>query len=157
MIERLILQLRRSDLWETVYFNNFLSAGFVGQKPIPIPEAYVPITLTTPIAAIYCSSFDPKASRWQRGCKVSQVTPIGANIGSGFGAVTQTKIVSLNVPTLLFFPLFTDEYALLLEFYPWFREVQVSVHQYIGEVTDTTTEALENIQTSLNTITQRMS
>ncbi|MFB2979582.1 hypothetical protein [Microseira sp. BLCC-F43] len=88
---------------------------------------------------------------------MSQVTPIGVAIGGVPGAVTNTRIISQDVPTLLAFSQYTDEYSLRLDFSPWYRNLQVVVYQYIGAVTDTTTESLKNIQTSLNVIAQRLS
>ncbi|HAJ59293.1 MAG TPA: hypothetical protein DCP31_08515, partial [Cyanobacteria bacterium UBA8543] len=117
---------------------------------------YVPVTFTNFVAIVWCFSSDQNARKWQRGCKVSQVTPIGAAIGGAPGAVTDTRIITQGIPTLLVFSQYTDEYSLRIDFYPWFRSLQIVVYRYTGAVTDTTTESLRNIQTSLNVIAQRL-
>ncbi|HAX78978.1 MAG TPA: hypothetical protein DCY88_24940 [Cyanobacteria bacterium UBA11372] len=151
-----ILQLGRADLWEEVHNTVYRSSGFVGRRPIPIPHAFVPLTFTNFVSAVWCSSPFAEDRKWQRGCKVSQVTPIGASIAGRNGAITETRIISQGIPTLLAFSQYTNEYSLRLDFYPWYQEIQVMVYQYNGVVSDTTTESLRNIQTSLNVIAQRL-
>lgn len=150
-----ILQLGRQNLWQEVHNFVYETSGFVGRRPIPIPHSFVPVTFSNFVAAVWCKSPFVDERKWQRGCKVSQVTPTGIPF-SGGGAITETRIITQDQLTLLAFDQYSTEYSLRIDFYPWFSGVQIVCYQYIGVVDDTTSESLRNIQTSLNVIASRL-
>lgn len=86
---QLILDLQRSDLWQEVHNNLYQSSGFAARRPIPIPTAFIPATLDSPICAIWCRSTYAEARKWQRGCKVSQVIAINAFSGNMAATVAE--------------------------------------------------------------------
>ena len=155
-MSRLILDLQRSNVWQEVHNNLYESSGFVARRPIPIPTAFVPTTLDSPVCAIWCRSTYAEARKWQRGCKVSQVITINAFSGNMAATAIETRIISQGVTTLLVLSQYTTDYSLRLDFYPWFQDLQVVIWEYQGIVSDTTSESLREIQNSLTTIIGRL-
>lgn len=150
-----IVQLERSDLWGQIFSRTFESTGYVGRRPIPIRPYIIPASFDTHILAIHCISNDDNASRWQRGCKVTQLVSVGRPIGNQNQVATETRIISQALPTLLRFKRYGGEYFIRFDFYPWFSNLFVELWEYRGINSDTNTETLLSIESNVNQLIQR--
>lgn len=149
-----ILQLNNSSLWGQIYSASFETSGYVNQRPIPIRPIIIPFSFDRHVLAFFCQSNDQNAGKWQRGCKVSQLVQVGTNISGQTLLTTETKIISQANPTLLRWQQYSSEYFLRIDFYPWFSHLFIDIREYRGIDTDTNTQALLSIESSVNQLIQ---
>ena len=151
-----VVQLGRSDVWGQIFSQAFQSIGFTGRRPIPIRPYIIPASLTSHILAVHCTSLnEDEAGKWQRGCKVTQLISIGRSIAGQNLVAAETRIIGQGLPTLLRLKRYSDEYFIRLDFYPWFSNLFVELWEYRGIDSDTNTEALLSIESSVNQLIQR--
>lgn len=86
----------------------------------------IPSLLTSEYVRVQCSSSAARAT-WVQGCKVSQT------INSILGAndVISEHLISLNTPEIIKLIDYPDGYRLRIDFYKWFPQCRVIIHQYL--------------------------
>lgn len=133
--------------WQQV-FDEFRSAVVVTDRDIiPIPAFEVGVLFESPLLAVRCLSPTAKAT-WKFAGTLSQRFPLGTGgVASSLPIVTgSVRSLRLNRTALVQFDLFTNTYELLFEPPSWLKDIRVTVWEYVGEVSDTTSELIETVK-----------
>jgi hypothetical protein len=113
---------------------------------IPIPAFEVPFLFDKPVLACRIINSSAK-STWKFGGYLSQRFQIGS--GGGVSALPEVDATSLrlrlNRSKLLIFPQYIDTYSLTYEPPTWFKNVQFSLWEYRGTVTDSIEELVNQV------------
>lgn len=139
--------LKNANNWEQAYRDSksvvYDDAG--GYTPLPAFE--IPITFNKKLLAIRVLSDNAKFT-WRFGGVLSQRMQLG-------GGATPLPVASLdynrlrvNRSTLINFPTYGTDYELLFEPYYWIKHIDLTIWQYLGELTDSTENLINEIRSN---------
>jgi hypothetical protein len=134
-----VLDFRNSAHWGPPYqiarrANLYGSTGLF----FPIPTFQIPILFESPILAIAAENQDAH-SWWRLGCRVRQLFDVE---GPTEVASTQRVVLLNRGGTLIQFPRYAPQYRLEVEVPKWHKEMDLTIWEYIGPITDTTVQAV---------------
>jgi hypothetical protein len=143
--------LGNSDNWELAYSETATAqpAPGTGDRYFPIPEIEVPILLYSQVIAVFCQS-SQAPPRWRLGGLMNLKIATGILTGSAVDTYPfEKKRIWLNRITLFTLPVLTPEYALSFDIPYWLRQIQISVYQYTGPITDPLANKVNTIDANL--------
>lgn len=115
----------------------------------PIEDFTVPVQFQTPVLAIYLTSTtDP--GRWIRGGFAKQKIRTGILGGGSPDTFSQALPLRLREINLLQFAQITTSYAVTLSIPYWLRQIDVTIYEYTGTITDTVEQKLIECCEDLN-------
>jgi hypothetical protein len=133
--------------WQQIYTNLFKQQSLNGYQSLPIPPQTLPVLAEHRILAVVAESQMAK-STWRYGGSITAIVDCGA---AEFGlADVQRYPLSLNKVKLCILPDFASSYRLRYECPWWFEEIDLTIYQYIGSVTDSTENLILEVQQQLN-------
>jgi hypothetical protein len=152
-----LLQLSNSANWEQRYSTtrNAVSLG-AGSAFAPIPSITVPILISSHIIVVYVNTASSKDT-WYFGGLISQKINLGLTVGGlpDSDAVQKNRLY-LNRLTLLVWPRIASTYAVEVEIPKWFRQVSITLWEYIGPVADSTENMIQDLKTDLSRIESKI-
>jgi hypothetical protein len=125
-----MLQLQNVNNWEQVHNASYSAApGSLTGYYVPIPAFELPITLERTTLAVRC--YNPDAlPKWFLGARLTQLVPTGLIAGQ---KISGTRLnARINAISLLRFPKISTDYVLRCEIPTWFKELEITIWQYVG-------------------------
>lgn len=153
-----ILQLGNADNWEQIYQTTVAAVTLNSKIHNPIPEITVPILLETHILAVYVTTDIPEGRKWNFAGFLNQKFELGLTVGGTPEAdeLSRRKLW-LNKIKLILFPKLTATYSIAFGVPEWFKNVNVTVWQYVGTDYDSVEQFLiEDIQPALARIESKI-
>jgi hypothetical protein len=154
-MSNLILELNNSQNWEAVYSTSSSAVRSSDGNYVSIPEITVPILLEKRIIVVGINSVSAK-STWHFGGYINRKIRTGITDGGNADSTIERKRVSLNELNLIQFSRISANYALSLEVPRWFKDVTLSLWQYIGIEKDSTEELINQLQVDVTTIKNKV-
>ena len=114
--------------WQQRYNNGFESNP-IGSFYPPLPPVVVPYSFVEQYIRILITS-DTATPSWKRAAKLYQTIP---TFLSNFDVI-DIKSISLNKPEIFDFTQYADGYKLRLEFFSWFKDVDVLIHAWRSNI-----------------------
>jgi hypothetical protein len=141
-----VLDLQNSQKWGLVWGASFVAAKDAKGNNIEIPPIAVPVRIESSIVAVFASSPTGRQS-WKIAGTVARRIRAGVSGTDGADVVSNdARLIRLNQFTLFRFVRLTTDYELTISPKWWLPDISVSVYEYIGIDSDTTTEALAEIR-----------
>lgn len=120
---------------------------------LPITEIIIPSVLHIPICAVNVSTAIPVGRIWRYAGKISRILDMG--LGEAFSS-DERKHLFLGRWNICFFDKeLSADYRIVYLPPRWFINVNVSVYQYEGEYSDSLMDAISNINTKLEQLTNQ--
>ncbi|MDZ8228295.1 hypothetical protein [Nostoc sp. ChiVER01] len=153
-----ILQLGNADNWEQIYHTTVAAVTLNSKIHNPIPEITIPLLLETHILAVYVTTDIPEGRKWNFAGFLNQKFELGLTVGGTPEAdeLSRRKLW-LNRIKLVVFPRLTATYSITFGVPEWFKNVNVTVWQYVGADYDSVEQFLtSDIQPALARIEQKI-
>jgi hypothetical protein len=133
-----LLDLSSNDSWQLVY-NETKTASYLNSTDYrPIPSFELPFILHSPYLLIEAANIEAKPW-WFLGCRILQIVQVGVAPST---ALADFRRIPVNRPTLCKFPRLADDYLLKVEIPPWYDRMKIAIHEYAGDIGDTTEELI---------------
>lgn len=152
-----LLDLTVQGNWVKVYDEVRAASVVVDRSFTPIPAFELGVLLESHILAVRCLSDSAKPT-WRFAGKLDQRFQIGTG-----GAASPLPVVNassrtmrLNKSALVQFQHLTSSYQLVFEPAHWLKDVQLTVWEYRGQVSDTTEEKIDLVIDATDRIEQRL-
>lgn len=135
-----------SQNWEQVWYFTGAVTPTSENTYIPIPNQVCPTLLTSRALAVYVQTSEV-GLRWKYGGTALQKFQTGLTVGG----VTDANNVNgrrcyIEKINIIVFPGYVGTYALEYSIPYWFKDVKITVWEYIGPITDTTEEAIDLVR-----------
>ncbi len=147
-----ILQLTNSTNWSLVYSQAFYAQQITATSYALIPKITVPLLLERHILAVHATSATAKDT-WHFAGFLNQNVQLGLLVGGGPDAESvQRRKIWLNRITLLILPSFAPNYSISFNVPHWFKDISLSVWEYIGPEADSTEELIQRVEFKVDQI-----
>lgn len=152
-----VLNLQVQSNWEKVYDEYRTTSVSVDRSFVPIPAFELGVLFESHILAVrvLCDSAKPT---WRFAGILSQRFQIGS--GGGVSALpvvnASSRTARLNRSALIQFQRLTSNYQLVFEPAHWLKEIQLTVWEYRGPVSDTTIEKIDLVLDATDRIEERL-
>ncbi|WP_009632443.1 hypothetical protein [Synechocystis sp. PCC 7509] len=139
-----VLNLQVQGNWVKVYDEVRTTSVVVDSSFIPIPAFELGVLFESHILAVRCLSDSAKPT-WSFAGILSQRFQIGSGGGASALPVVNasSRTARLNKSALVQFQHLTSNYQLVFEPAHWLKDVQLTVWEYRGPVSDTTEEKID--------------
>ncbi len=139
-----VLNLQVQGNWVKVYDEVRASQVVVDRSSTPIPAFELGVLFESHILAVRCLS-DSAKPNWRFAGILSQRFQIGS--GGGVSALpvvnASSRTARLNRSALVQFQHLTSTYQLVFEPAHWLKDIQLTVWEYQGPISDTTEEKID--------------
>ncbi|MBH8563758.1 hypothetical protein I8748_16430 [Nostoc sp. CENA67] len=137
------LQLGNADNWQQIFNTSVAAVTLNSTAYVPIPEITAPLLLETHVLATYITTNIPEGRKWNFAGFLNQKFELGLTVGGTPEAdnLTRRKLW-LNRIQLIILPKLTANYAISFDVPEWFKNVNVTLWQYVGVDYDSTEQAL---------------
>lgn len=150
--------LGNSANWEFLINESRAATVITPGQIVPIPKFSIPVLLDKPTIAVRVDSVSAPPT-WRFAGDIFQEISLGIVVGGQPDAIASRRRVWLNQVCLFFLPSVSSTYALTYLPPKWFKNVTISVWEYIGTnpVSDGTDNAavlaqLTEIENKINTL-----
>ncbi|OCQ98958.1 hypothetical protein BCD64_23250 [Nostoc sp. MBR 210] len=153
-----ILQLGNADNWQQIYNTSVAAVNVTPDTHVPIAEITVPFLIDTHVLAVYITTNIPEGRDWNFAGFLNQKFELGLTVGGVPEAdeLSRRKLW-LNRIKLVIFPPLTSTYAISFDVPKWFKNVSLTVWEYIGADFDSTEQTLnQDIQPTLARIESKI-
>ncbi len=111
--------------WVNRFEQGYIAVPISNPTQKPIPDVIVPYTFSEQYVRIRVKA-DFYTQRWVQGLVLKQTIPTFL----GNFDVVDTKLIKLWEPQIIELKTYPDGYKLKLEFYRWFRDIDVLIHAW---------------------------
>lgn len=112
-----------------------------------LPAFEIPISFDKKILAIRTNSAGAKFT-WRFSGVLSQRLQLGGGFTPLPVASSWERRLRINRSQLLLLPLYTSNYELLFEPYPWIKNISLTIWEYIGIINDPTEDLINEIRSN---------
>lgn len=153
----LVLQLQSSNVWNKIYDEDRMATSITATTHTRIPAFEVGILINRHVLAVRCLSDTAKAN-WRFAGTLIQKFHIGSGgVASPLPIVEGARVgLRINRSRLIMFPTYVSSYGLILEPPFWFKDMQFTVWEYTGIISDTTREYLNLTKLQLDQIENKI-
>jgi len=145
-MSHLVFQPTDATKWQLLYNSHFQRQPKNATEDYPIPPQLLPILAEHRVLAVAVNSQAAK-STWRYGGSIIAVLNCGA---TDFGKVDAARYsLPCNGSKLVILPGIASTFQLRYEVPWWFPEVALSIYQYIGPVSDSTENLIEQLRSDL--------
>ena len=139
-----VLNLQSQGSWVQVYNEVRTSQVMTDRSSTPIPAFELGFLFESHILAVRCSS-DSAKPNWRFAGILNQRFQLGTGGAASPLPVVNasSRTIRLNRSALVQFQHLTSNYQLVFEPAHWLKDVQLTVWEYRGPVTDTTLEKID--------------
>jgi hypothetical protein len=133
--------------WSLLYSQQFAVERYNARQYQPIPPQRLPILAENRVLVVGSASQRAKAT-WKHGGILHAMVNTGATPFQ-LADVASYRL-GCNQAKLIILPAIASTYQLRFEIPSWFEEVNLTIFEYLGPVTDSTENLIAELQSSVN-------